>query len=56
MQYTEVIAAVEDAWEKFTDELVARGFTGVQVERFETLLDRKDVYSAVDQCAVEAAL
>lgn len=54
MEYIEVMAAVEDAWEKFTDELVSRGFTGVQIERFETLLDAKDGYSAVRDAAMEA--
>lgn len=56
MEYTQVLEAIEDAWFAFYRELELNGFTSQQVKAFKTNLDRKDVYNAVDQCAVEAVL
>lgn len=55
MQYSEVITAVEEAWFKFHAELSYRGFTDSQINKFESMLDTKDVYNAVDDVALEVA-
>lgn len=54
MDYEKVMDAVTDGWMAFNDVLVKSGFTDEQLSRFKKQLNYKDVYSAVDQCAVEA--
>lgn len=55
MEYTQITEAVEEAWFAFYDSLEASGFTKEQISSFEKKLDAKDVYNAVDDCAMEAA-
>jgi hypothetical protein len=54
MDFTQAMTAVEEAWFTFYDTLESKGFTKEQVIKFEKQLDYKDVYNAVDQCAMES--
>ena len=53
MEYVQVTEAIEEAWFAFYDSLEVSGFTKEQINDFEKLLSDKDVYNAVEDCAVE---
>lgn len=54
MEFTAVMEAVEEAWFAFYDALECNGFSKEDINTFEKALSDKDVFNAVDDCAMEA--
>lgn len=54
MKHAKVMEAVEQAWFSFYDELYINGLSREEISHFKKALSDKDVYNAVDDCALEA--
>lgn len=54
MTYQKVSMIVDAAWKEFYKTLGAKGFTEKEVKEFAKQLNYKDVFSAVEDCAMES--
>lgn len=53
MDYEDLCAAVDQAWQEFYHSLVSNGFKAENIEALDDLLDRKDCFNSVFGAVVE---
>lgn len=54
MTYQKVSRIIDAAWKEFYKTLGSKGFTDKEVKEFAKQLNYKDVFSAVEDCAMES--